>query len=241
MIKIKLSQYCLYHLVNLTDEQIKEIEAAREKATRFVVAGTKKQPIVDFYVENDCLKTKNTTQCAFGEHYDGKGFKVSYGLLPKNKYDRFPVVHLTSTMVNEKYLSKTVVPELEPLAIEQFNALGSNAIKFALMDYEEPFVDATHMIVLDNVRSLAANFPLDIWQVALPLHYFCNEINSNRKWKDPEEEDCTYDVIRFWNDETQALEYYADIYEHCPDDALNLSQRNFLLKKIDEKDVFFKG
>lgn len=239
MIKIKLSQYCLYHLVGLTDEQIKEIEVAREKATRFVEAGTKKQPIVDFYVENDRL-TEEQASYAFKEYYDGKGFNVSYGLLPKNNLNRFPVIHLTSTVFDEKYLSEPVVPELGPLTIKQFNKQGSNAIKFEPMDYEMPYVEATHMIVLDGVASLASKFPLDIWQAALPLHYFCNEINSNIKWKDPEDEDCAYDVIRFWNDKTLDLDYYADVYEHHPDDAISYRQRNFLFKKVDEKDIFFE-
>ena len=112
MINIKLSQYHLFHLVNLSDEQIEEIEAARENAMQFIKAGTKQYPIVDFYVENDCM-AEESTERAYGDHYDGKGFEVSYGLLPKNSADRYPIIHLTAVALDEDLADEPVIPELE--------------------------------------------------------------------------------------------------------------------------------
>ena len=39
MINIKLSQYFIFHLVKLTDEQKQEINAARENAKQFIQSG----------------------------------------------------------------------------------------------------------------------------------------------------------------------------------------------------------
>ena len=240
MINIKLSQYHLFHLVRLTDEQIKEIETARENATQFIQAGTKQYPIVDFYVENDCM-AEASTERAFGAAYDGKGFEVRYGLLPKNSDDRYPIIHLTAVALDEDLADEPVIPELELITKKKFNAFGEKTVKFESMKYNHPYVKATHMIVFYDTAAIAANFPIDIWEEALPLHYLFNELNSNRKWKDPDSEDgYTYDVVRFWDDKYHKVDYYADVYEHTPDGAINTRQRNFLFKKVKEKDIFFK-
>ena len=240
MINIKLSQYHLFHLVNLSDEQIEEIEAARENAMQFIKAGTKQYPIVDFYVENDCM-AEESTERAYGDHYDGKGFEVSYGLLPKNSADRYPIIHLTAVALDEDLADEPVIPELELITKKKFNAFGHRAVQFEKMDYNHPYVKATHMIKFYDTANIAANFPLDIWEEALPLHYLFNELNSNRKWKDPDDEDGrTYDVVRFWDDKYHKVDYYADVYEHTPDGAVFSRQRNFLFKKVKEKDIIFK-
>ena len=238
MINIKLSQYHLFHLVRLTDEQIKEIETARETATQFIKAGTKQYPIVDFYVENDCMKAESTER-AYGSHYDGKGFTVSYGLLPKNEDERYPIIHLTAAVLNEDLADEPVIPELELLTIKKFNAYGEKTVKFERMDYKHPYVKATYMIKFYDTGAIAANFPIDIWEEAHSLHYLFNELNSNRKWKDPES-GYTYDVVRFWDEKYHKEDYYADIYEHTPDDAFNPRQRNFLFKKVRKTEIFFE-
>ena len=240
MINIKLSQYHLFHLVSLTDEQIKEIEAAREAATQFIKAGTKQYPIVDFYVENDCI-AEAATERVLGSHYDGKGFEVRYGLLPKNSDDRFPIIHLTAVALNEDLADEPVIPELELITKKKFNTYGHDVIKLEPMDYKHPYVKATHMIKFHDTASIAANFPIDIWEEALPLHYLFNELNSNRKWKDPESEDGNIcDVMRLWDDKYHKVDYYADVYEHTPDGAAMFRQRNFLFKKVKEKDIIYK-
>ncbi len=80
MITIKLSNYYTFHITGLTDKQNEEIKTAMASATQFVMAGTRKCPIVKFYVENDIYDEKNAKQ-AFDDRYDGKGFEASYGLI----------------------------------------------------------------------------------------------------------------------------------------------------------------
>lgn len=237
MVNIKLSQYQLFYLVNLTDEQIKQIEEEREKSTKFVLAGTKQYPIVNFYVENDAMAD---TKSAFGNHYDGKGLTVSYALLPKNSENNFPIIHLTAVVLNEDLNKKTVIPELELITIKKFNKYGHDAIHFGEMNYNHPYVKAAYLMeFFHGIAALSANFPIDIWEEALPLHYVVNELNSNRKWKRPEDNH-VFDVVRFYDDKHKKVDYYANIYEHTPNDGVYSRKRNFLFNKVKENEIFYE-
>ena len=235
MINIKLSQYTMFHIAHLSEEQVKEIEAAAEAATQFVQAGTKKYPLVKFYLENDAMADPER---AFGDKYDGKGIEMTYGVMPKYDRDRFPIIHPTAAAISTDLWEEEVIPELEVMTIADFNKYANKLFKFERMDYKHPWVSASHMIKFYNLGQLSANFPLDLWEEAHPLHYLFNELNSNRKWTD--EEGYTHDVVRFWDEKYHKEIFYADIYEHTPDGAISGHHRNFLFVKVPKKDVFFK-
>ena len=236
MINIKLSQYYLFHLVNLTNEQKQEINAARENAKQFIKSGNKKYPIVDFYVENDRI-VESDAKKVFGKYYDGKGFKMCYGLLPETRFGRFPIIHPCEIGVFTELKKKPLLDEYGPIYLDYFNKWGDDTIKFEPINYKHPLVDATHMICLKDLDVIAATFPLDLWEKAFALHYLFNELNSNRKWEDPDTED-THDVLQF-KDNNNNIIYYALLHEHTPDGAFGSKTRNYLFKKVDEKDIVF--
>ena len=236
MINIKLSQYFIFHLVKLTDEQKQEINAARENAKQFIQSGNKKYPIVDFYVENDRLSDADAKK-AFGKYYDGKGFKVSYGLLPETTFGRFPIIHPCDMAVFKEVKKSPLIREYGPIYLEYFNKWGDDLFKFEPINYKHPLVDATHMICLNDLDLMALTFPLYLWEKAFALHYLFNELNSNRKWKNPDTED-THDVLRF-QDNNNNIIYYALLHEHTPDGAISSRTRNYLFKEVNEKEIVF--
>ena len=235
MVKILLSQYYLFHLVNLSDEQVKNIENEMVTAEQFVMAGTKRYPIVKFYVECDCISDPAE---AFGDKFDGKGFEVSYGVLPKNEDNRFPIISPTQLCFKKELENEEIIPENTVFAIENFNDQAEGKFAFGLMNYKLSDVDATHMIQFFDMGYLAANFPLLVWQVAYPLHYIFNELNSNRKYR---ENGIDYDVLRFWDKTKQEEIYFAEVYEYIPEDEDRVSPRHvdYLFKMVDKKDIVF--
>ena len=241
MITIKLSNYYTFHITGLTDKQNEEIKTAMASATQFVMAGTRKCPIVKFYVENDIYDEKNAKQ-AFDDRYDGKGFEASYGLIYQeskgtSRYDKcFLVVQPTATMLDADLWKKDVIPECRIISIELFNEWASGYFKFEKINYvscseEKP----THMIKFNSMPSFSANYPFDKWMESVPLHYFANELNSNLRWRS--KNGGTYDVVRFWDEKKCKVIYFADVYEHNPSHS-SLGQRNFLFKRVSEKDIF---
>jgi len=139
-------------------------------------------------------------------------------------------------MLDADLWKKDVIPECRIISIELFNEWASGYFKFEKINYvscseEKP----THMIKFNSMPSFSANYPFDKWMESVPLHYFANELNSNLRWRS--KNGGTYDVVRFWDEKKCKVIYFADVYEHNPSHS-SLGQRNFLFKRVSEKDIF---
>lgn len=230
MVNIKLSQIYLYHLVRLTDKNKADIRLAIDNAEVFAMAGTQIYPIVEFLVEQDVYET--TPECYANE------FNVKYGVIP-NGVGGFDII----LPLFEDYIdTEDDVNEQDCIPIQMFNTYAPMT-PFTAPSFVHPYhPDATHAVEFLSLAGEAYCSPWKNFRYEFALHYLFNEFNSNRRCHIDDydyDAEVEYRVVRFASTQKDGkCEYYANIYEHTPDGG-SFHSRNFLFRRVNERDVFF--
>ena len=125
MVKLKVSQTFLSWFTNLTEEDIKKLDEEIAKADRFIKAGTRIFPVVDFEIEDDMFNAKDVE----GSTYDGL---ASYGVLPtgKGQYDKIMV------MSKKQIGRKASLAKEQPLmTMNKFNLYAKAPFDLRMQEY----------------------------------------------------------------------------------------------------------
>lgn len=235
MIKLKVSQTYLSWFTGLTNEDKEKIDEEIANANRFIKAGNRIFPVVDFEIEDDMFNSDKVE----GSTYDGL---ASYGVLPngEGQYDKIMVM-------SKKQIGKK--PELakeQPLmTLDKFNLYANKEFdlrmkKYAYEDWDsvfEPKVKATHRIEFPRQDIIFNFFPTLGSNLAKAMHYLFNELNSNRRVKRFEDDEIYYErVVRFTNMKNE-IEYYVLVDDKTSD--INILHKFYLFEKVDKPEIVY--
>ena len=229
VIDINISQMNAYQLIHLSEKQISELEEAMSNATQFVKSGSELLPIVTLKTHNDYFADEKPP---FELEVE-----TSFGL-KRIKYKNQTEYVKTAVYLDSQREGK----EQELISLSEFNKIAG---RFGMqkLNYSYPYhPDAEYLFRLLANDTDFFLFPkvYDDNELSLAYHYIFNEMNANRKYKylEPEDNEANatfHSVVRF-KGKNGIVVYYACIYSHV---ETSLIYRNFLFKRVEEKDIVY--